>query len=216
MRVFFPSQIGDASLIVLLKKKANIDVSVSSVVYLLDKVFTLVPYVIISLFGFFFYLRDMRFVNNNWTIIVFIILGGTGFGVILYFSKIKNSLFFKDSKDCLKELMNNRVTLAINVFITILKISITIVIYYYCFQMFEPDIEILTVAVIPIMSSFVGYLPISIGGIGTVEATAIGLFNIASVDATVVLTSYLVLRSINYSLAVMTIFISSTILFKRR
>jgi uncharacterized membrane protein YbhN (UPF0104 family) len=47
---------------------------------------------------------------------------------------------------------------------------------------------------IPVASSLVGYIPVTVGGIGTTEWTAVALFERAGVEAEVVVGVYLFLR----------------------
>ncbi len=58
------------------------------------------------------------------------------------------------------------------------------------------------VGVVPIMSTFVGYLPISVGGVGTVELSAVYLFSLIGVSKAAVLATYVIQRTTQYFLAV--------------
>ncbi len=51
------------------------------------------------------------------------------------------------------------------------------------------------------MSTLIGYIPISVGGIGTVEWSAVYLFSQEGLSKAIVLATYLVLRAIQYLLA---------------
>ena len=66
--------------------------------------------------------------------------------------------------------------------------------------------------VIPVMSTLVGYIPVSVGGIGTVEVSAVMLFKMLGVAESIVISAYLFLRLLQYLLALgLTGFLRETI-----
>jgi uncharacterized protein (TIRG00374 family) len=88
--------------------------------------------------------------------------------------------------------------IVINIIVTIVKWLVLSLIYYLTFCAFGVDVKWPEVGIIPIISTLVGYIPISIGGIGTVELCAVYLFSLISIDRVYVIDVYIFLRFITY------------------
>ena len=85
--------------------------------------------------------------------------------------------------------------LSLNLGITVLKWMLMVAAYDCAFRAFGPPVSLGAVATIPAMSSLVGHIPVSVGGLGTTEWTAVGLFGRLGVPEAIVLSAYLLLRA---------------------
>ena len=65
---------------------------------------------------------------------------------------------------------------------------------YFAFLSFGTIVPWPEVGLIPIISSLAAYLPVSIGGIGTVEYAATYLFDIIGIRTEIVITAFLLMR----------------------
>ncbi len=88
-----------------------------------------------------------------------------------------------------------------NVLLTGLKWLVLCATYYLAFLAFGTSIHWPDIGVIPVMSTLVGYIPVSVAGIGTVEVSAVMLFKMLGIAESVVISAYLFLRSLQYLLA---------------
>jgi len=86
----------------------------------------------------------------------------------------------------------------LNIMLTIIKWFVLSLTYYLAFLAFGTEVKWPEVGIIPIISTLVGYLPISVGGIGTVEVCAVYLFSLISIDRVYVIDVYIFLRFITY------------------
>jgi uncharacterized protein (TIRG00374 family) len=68
--------------------------------------------------------------------------------------------------------------------------------YLAAFHAFGSPINFEAAATIPVMSSLVGHIPVTVGGAGTMEWTAVLLFKQVGVDNSSVFSVYLLLRSV--------------------
>jgi uncharacterized protein (TIRG00374 family) len=94
---------------------------------------------------------------------------------------------------------NNKVrAILLNIIGTVIKWVVVSAAYYLAFYSFGVKVTWPEVGIIPIISTLVGYLPISVGGIGTVELCAVYLFSLISIDRVYVIDVYIFLRFITY------------------
>src|SRR3546814_5069774 len=75
-----------------------------------------------------------------------------------------------------------RSLVGLNVAISIVKWLIMATMYYTAFAAVGAAIGFEPAATIPVVSSLVAYIPITVAGLGTTEWTAVGLFAAAGVD----------------------------------
>ena len=197
-----PGQVGDASLILLLKRKYNVAIQHTSLVYLTDKVITLTFFLFIGFYGVAVVIPRLHALSKPylWSFLIIIIL----FFVLLIVVKKSNEKFQKKSKfeDVRKILLKWKILL-LNFLITFFKWLVVCLAYYFAFLAFGTNVSWPEIGIIPIISTLVGYIPVSIAGIGTVEITAGYLFLQIGVETSVVLSAYLLLRSLQYLLAVL-------------
>lgn len=201
-----PGQAGDISLVLLLKK-INIEYRHTLLIYFIDKSLTLIFFLIVSIYGFIILFPEMIVQFNS--LIVLIVLLVISLSLTYFFCTNKFNLKDKILNNLLelKALLIKWPLLLINFSITIFKwvvVSFAFFVAFYAFDVFVKPPEI---CVIPIQTTLVGYIPISIAGIGTVEITAGYLFSKVGVQQSVVLSVYILMRSLQYilALALMTI-----------
>lgn len=199
-----PGQAGDA-LLVLLLRKHGISLRQSSLSYAIDKAITLSIFFIIGWYGTYILIPDLRFIWRPIVITLFIV-----FLIIFFFLKMlpkylytsnKIYIFIKNAVDDLKKMKIKWYILLINISITLLKWIVVSFCYFFAFLCFDSYAKWPEIAVIPVISTLVGYIPVSIGGIGTVELTATQLFSRVGIESSAVLSAYLLIRSIQYFLA---------------
>lgn len=201
-----PGQLGDASLILFFKKH-GIPLRRTGIIYMLDKIITVVVFLGIAWFGSNILIPELREV---W--IPLLVLGFLFIFVVLILIRFFPTCtqLAKKIRHRLDEILNELRTiktkwyiLLINILVTIVKWLVVSLSFFMAFLSFGVFVKWPDIAVIPIMSTLVGYIPISIGGIGTVEVTAGYLFSRVGVEQSSVLSAYLFLRSLQYVLAIL-------------
>jgi uncharacterized protein (TIRG00374 family) len=90
---------------------------------------------------------------------------------------------------------HQRVAVARNISLTILKWGLMALAYWCAFRAFGVEIGALAAGTIPFMSSLVGYIPVTVGGAGTTEWTAVALFAKVGVEGASVVSVYLLARA---------------------
>jgi uncharacterized protein (TIRG00374 family) len=199
-----PGQAGDASMILFLKRH-GVPFLHTGIAYLIDKVITLFFFFGITGYGCYILLPDLR---NAWLFLLalFILMAVLLFALlkcipagIRFFNKLrlKTDEFFAE----LKRLKARWPVLMINILITIAKWLVVSLTFYMAFRCFDVRVQWNEIAVIPILATLVGYVPVSVAGIGTVELTSVYLFSKVGVDQASVLSVYLFMRSFQYLLA---------------
>jgi uncharacterized membrane protein YbhN (UPF0104 family) len=88
--------------------------------------------------------------------------------------------------------------LLINFFLTFFKLGLVMLCYHAMITSLDYNLSIWKVGFAALASGIVGYIPVSIQGLGTVEAVALLNFKMLGVSPPDVLVCYFVLRSNNY------------------
>ena len=203
VNLFTPGQLGDVSVGLFLKKH-GVYYSRSTLAYAVDKTISMLFILSLGYIGAIFLLNG--FAWSRWIFgipLICSICAMVCIGLILYIpydkgqiGRIKqfiismyNEALLWDSK--VKAIM-------LNVMLTIVKWIVLSVTYYFAFRAFGIEARWPEVGIIPIISTLIGYIPISIGGIGTVELCAVYLFSLISIERVYVIDVYILLRSIAY------------------
>ncbi|MCP4348711.1 MAG: flippase-like domain-containing protein [Desulfobacterales bacterium] len=206
MSLITPGQIGDASLVLFLKKR-GIAFRHTGIVYLTDKVITLIMFSGIAWYGSYILIPELK---GIWLPVFVSCLSIA----LFFFALIKffplHTQFAKNWRQRLNQIFDEInifrekwYLLIINFLITIVKWLVVSLCYFLGFISFNVYVKWPEVAVIPILSTLVGYIPVSIAGIGTVEISAIYLFSRVGVEQPCVLSVYLFMRSLQYLLAIL-------------
>ncbi|MBM3262252.1 MAG: flippase-like domain-containing protein [candidate division Zixibacteria bacterium] len=200
---FMPGQVGDSSLVLFLKRD-NTPISMGSTAYLVDKLITLCLSCILAWYSCILFLPQIH------KVYFFILpIGVLLFGLLFLYAIFAYMSDFTYLAYLKSYLVNVRVQLAIlanhwpilfaNFILSCLKwltMSLFFALTFYASGFRVPWPEI---GLIPILASLIGYIPISVGGLGTVEYTAVYLFGLVGVGSTGVLTTYLIMRFIQYT-----------------
>jgi uncharacterized protein (TIRG00374 family) len=203
-----PGQAGDASLAIFLKKY-NIPIHSTGIIYIIDKIITLFFFLLIAICGSYLLFPELK--SYFFQIITLIIV----LPVLMTFLAI---IFFRKTR--WGKILNNRLNIEemiiefhtlkskwhvffVNFLITMIKWLVMTFAFFLAFQSFHVHVKFPDIGIIPIISTLVGYIPISIAGLGTVEITAGYLFSKVGIAQSVVLSAYLFLRSLQYMLALL-------------
>lgn len=211
INLFAPGQLGDASIALFLKKQ-GVPLRRSGLAYLIDKIITVFVLFCVAWYGAHLFLPE---INPVW----FIVMPLAGMSAIIFTiiiilkvpSDFKLTVKIKQwtisTLSELRSVQDKWHILILNTFLTIVKWFLMCFSYFCAFRALGQFIHWPVIGVIPVLSTLVGYIPVSVGGIGTVEYSAVYLFSIIGVAESIVLSTYLFLRSLQYVLAgVMMIF----------
>jgi uncharacterized membrane protein YbhN (UPF0104 family) len=203
VNLFTPGQLGDVSLAILLKKY-GIYYSQSTLAYTVDKIISLVCIIVVGYIGARFLLKG--FAEPIWIfsipiVCVILVILGLCFIVYIPYDKGQVGRVKQFIKNLYRESLlwkSKSKAIALNICLTILKWLILSITYYFAFDAFGINASWPEVGIIPIIATLIGYIPISIGGIGTVELCAVYLFSLISIDRVYVIDVYIFLRFIMY------------------
>ncbi len=200
-----PGQAGDASLIIFLKKY-DIPFRRTGISYMLDKLITVGIFFFIAWYGSYILIPELK---GIWFPLLALTFLSIFFGVIFikfFPSHIPFVIKFREKlNEILTELHIFKTKwriLLLNILLTIVKWLVLSLCYFTAFLCFNEYVKFPEIGVIPILSTLVGYIPVSIAGIGTVELTATHLFSKVGVEQSAVLSAYLLLRVLQYLFAI--------------
>lgn len=206
--LLMPGQFGDASIVLFMNSK-ELNYSRTFSVYVWDKYITLVFYLGIV---FIFVSEIMNY--SDWVPIAVMIGAGCVLFVLIYI--ITKFALFRAVNGWIGRLVrfihNSAVEimsyakfhpfrLMINGVLTCFKLFFVMLCYHFILAALGYDLSIVSVGISSIASSVVAYLPISLHGVGTVEATAMWVFGRLNVSSVDVLSGFLLLRLSIYTLA---------------
>lgn len=207
--LLMPGQLGDASIVFFLHSK-RLHYSRTFSIYMWDKYITLVFYLGIVIF----FLADILDYSRWLPIGVVVLLGILFIPLLLVISKWKCSekatgwiertvKFFRNSAvEVVSYAMLHPLRLVVNGGLTCLKLFIVMFCYYAIMASLGYDLPVFRVGMSCMASSIVSYLPISLHGVGTVEATAIWVLSRLKIKPVDVLSGFLLLRVGVYALAI--------------
>jgi uncharacterized membrane protein YbhN (UPF0104 family) len=206
--LLLPSQIGDASIAFFLKSE-GLYYSQTLSVYILDKFLTFILYLLVL----FLFLGDVMGYPEILSLSLLIALGFLMW--IVFYIIVRLTSFFPLSwrENRLMRFIHNLSSqlfffakhhpflLLINFFLTWLKLGLVMLCYHAMISSLNYSLSIWKVGLAALASGIVGYIPISIQGLGTVEAVALLNFKTLGVSPPDVLVCYLILRSNSYMAA---------------
>jgi len=202
-----PMQLGDATLSLFLKRQ-GMSFRHSGISYLTDKAVTVAVLSWVGWYGATILLPDS---DTTWIILLpFLLLLLCPISFILI-RRLPGShrlmAVFEAHREKIIEdiwiLFSKKHILTVNLLLTLVKWLLMSCCYFFAFLAHGQYVSWPEIAVIPVLSTLAGYLPVSIGGVGTVEFTAIYFFSKMGVDKSIVLSVYLFLRLAQYVLAAM-------------
>ena len=210
-----PGQVGDASLILFLKK-CGIQIRQTGIAYIIDKIITITFFFLISWLGSYLFLGILQ---GIWLPLIMTVIALIGVGFMLFWVFPHHFSFATKIRNWIDDLVlelhifkNQWYILLINIMLTAVKWGVLSLCYFTAFYAFNVFVKWPEIGIIPILASLVGYIPVSISGIGTVEFTATFLFSKIGVTPSVVLSVYLFLRTLQFIMAL--ILIASLKFFK--
>ncbi len=196
-----PGQSGDATIILLMKEQ-KIPFSLTGAAYFIDKTITLFIFTIISVYGCSYLLPDYKINYLHIFPVIALVSLVSAAVLFLLFTKLKIidrlHKFIGNLQRNMVIIKNNYHIVLANTLMTLIKWIVVSWSFRLAFLSFGVNIKWPDIGVIPIMSTLIGYIPISIAGLGTVELTASYLFKIKGIDTSTVIVAYILLRLINY------------------
>lgn len=199
--LLLPGQMGDATQILLLKRY-GIAVQKSSAAYLVDKFFSLTWLLLVAAYGIAIYAPEIP----RWFLPTVYIVGVL---IAVFTLALARRLRFQPHsrparvqtwiEHLIAQLWAFRHypgTLLLNIFFTLVKWGMVAVLYELAFRAFGTSVGFQAAATIPVISSLVGHLPVTVGGAGTMEWTGVFLFSRIGAEQATVLSVYLFLRGI--------------------
>ncbi|MCI5225311.1 MAG: UPF0104 family protein [Candidatus Electrothrix sp. AX2] len=200
-----PGQAGDISLLFFLKKY-KVLLQHTGIAYALDKILTLVFFFFIAWYGSYNLIPELKAIwfpifSVGLILLPLIFIIKKKFHLTISLTG-KFQKIFNETRGEAKNFKEQKIVLILNLILTVMKWLVLSLCYMMAFYAFGAHVEWPDIGVIPILSTLVGYIPISVGGIGTVELTATHLFSKVGVEQSVVLSAYLLLRSMQYIMAI--------------
>lgn len=199
--LLFPGQVGDATQIWMLRR-FSISAIDTATVYVADKAISLIVTVVLAAFGLKRLTAHISpaLSTEQWrlspallTAITTVFVAGVLFGLRTSLAARLITLV-RRIVTALRQLASQPTALAINFSVTICKWGLTGLCYYIAFDASGIRLRFEDAVVLPALCSLAGYLPVSFGGLGTVEVLAVAVFSSAGIAAPSVLTVYLLLR----------------------
>ncbi|MBI5509071.1 MAG: flippase-like domain-containing protein [Deltaproteobacteria bacterium] len=202
-----PGQIGDATQVLLLRAR-GVAVSGSAAAYALDKGVTLVVFLLVAVAGGARYLDPTHARLSGVALMGAVVVGVGALGLILVWRAARSRGRLGRVAAALCRVLENMLSfrrrplcVARNGALTVGKWVVMAACYYAAFRAVGAEISATAAGVIPVMSTLVGYLPVTAGGIGTVEWSAVFLFGRAGTPESVVVAAYVLLRLVQYTIA---------------
>jgi uncharacterized membrane protein YbhN (UPF0104 family) len=203
VNLFTPGQLGDISVAIFLKKH-GIYYSRSTLAYVVDKAISMVFILLLGYIGAKVLLKDVAGPLWLFAIPPICVVFALACMVLILYIPYKSSQIGR-AKQFLLNIYNEALlwdtkykAIILNIILTIARWLLLSLTYYLAFCAFGIEVTWPEVGIIPIISTLIGYMPISVGGIGTVELCAVYLFSLISVDRVYVIDVYIFLRFITY------------------
>ncbi|TSA16732.1 UPF0104 family protein [bacterium] len=202
---FTPAQIGAPIALALnLKKEDGVLLSRSVSALLIDKLNTFVVAAALGVLGVLraFKLLDLqivlgpKFAVRSYFVVVLLALLITTVLIVIYFRSQRIRKITRDVLDALDSYRQQKKFVILNFLLTIVVQSTIALIWVITFRMIGNAVEFKAMITTAPAISLVAYLPVTIGGIGTQELSAVFLWKAVGVSAEVGLSSFLVARGL--------------------
>ena len=202
--LFLPGRIGEFSLVYFLKEE-GITYGESSAVALLDKISTFIVLSIFSLLAILKYFNPalaLRFAVTALTVIILSLLVLSNAKIRTFVrNKILKSYahLFSGFNTSLKELLlKNKKLFLFNLMSTTIKWGCSFLIIQIIFSALGTVVNFSDVCYITSLSLLISLIPVSIGGLGVREGSAVYLFNLIGIKPELTLSVYLINTALNY------------------
>jgi uncharacterized membrane protein YbhN (UPF0104 family) len=195
-----PGQLGDVTQVVLLRR-AGVPAASSAAAYLLDKLISLAWLLLVAAYGVGRYTHYHPVV---WLLAALVVAASTAVALTLLVRLRPGTPAWltralSAATRALSQVMRFRAYPALvvtNFLLTVVKWLFTTALYLAAFRAVGTPVGLEAAATIPVMSSLVGYLPLTVAGIGSMELTGVVLFGTLGVAKANVLSAYLLLRGV--------------------
>lgn len=197
--LLIPGQLGDVTQVLLLRRH-GVDPSRSGAAYVVDKVVSLSWMLAAGACGVALYLPRVR----GWWLVappVLIVMALLAALALLRRApateaqgRVRRFLFRLSGQ--VRAFRAERGALAANIALTGLRWSVMSAMYLLAFRAFGSSIGLVAAGTIPVIASLAGYLPVTVGGAGVMEWTAVALFRGLAVEEHAVVVAYLFLRTV--------------------
>ncbi|MDH3452568.1 MAG: flippase-like domain-containing protein [Gammaproteobacteria bacterium] len=205
MGLLIPGQLGDATQILLLRRH-SVAVASSAAAYTVDKIISLCTLGLIGAYGvarFSIAVSPITALAVSATAAILFACA-----IFLVIKLVPGFRLLQRVREFLKSISTEiaffRVRpdlISLNALISIVKWLVMAHMYYTVFAALSVAISFESAATIPVVSSLVAYIPITVSGIGTTEWTAVGLFRTVGIAPFDVVGAYLVMRAVLISCA---------------
>jgi uncharacterized membrane protein YbhN (UPF0104 family) len=202
-----PGQLGDVTQVMLLRR-AGVPAASSAAAYLLDKVVSLGWLALVAGYGIGRYTHHHPAV---WLIAALAVACSAAVALILllrlrrempgWLQRVHSAA--RRAASQLVEFRAQPLAVATNFMVTVVKWLFTTALYLAAFRAVGVRLSFEAAATIPVMSSLVGYVPLTVAGVGSMELTAVVLFGTLGLAPATVLSAYLLLRAILVLVAVL-------------
>jgi len=205
---FMPGGLGELSIAYFLKKK-GVPIKSSFFVAVFDKILTIISLSLISLIGVWVFFPTKTSIILS-ILIAFFVLGIFALLLSKSIRKLLKRLILKKYYSKFKGLSKKldymfsekkRFLLA-NLMVTLIKSFFAAVIITFLFILLGIEINIFHVLIINSLTVLVSMVPVTIAGLGTKEATAVFLYSLLGIEATVVLGAYILIRLVTMLIAI--------------
>lgn len=200
-----PGQIGDLASIGYLLRRHSLSLSKVLGRAVLDKAISLIVMFGFVIVGLLVFVKGLN-VAQNWLlgfVVLFLLGGGTVY--LLMKSRWRHvfdvgnpglgGAFTRILREFVQTVRHAPSRVLLNIVLTVAKVIVTGIAYWAMFNALgETELAVLRVVVLATSAGLIAYLPISINGLGTVEAAGIFLFGQAGIGATTVISAYIGLR----------------------
>ncbi len=213
MGLWVPGKIGEFSIIYLFKKK-KISIGEGTVIHILDKAITILTFSIVSIVGFFIFYGIEKSLEISIILLIVFLIGFT----FLISSKTreflkkyilrKHHLLFKGfSKTLFLFLKKKKRFLLINILLTLMKLVFSSAIVWLIFLSTSTYVNIMYVIIFNSMLTIISLIPISLGGLGIREMSAVLLYKIIGINEATTLSIYIIVLIFNYIISISSIYL---------
>ena len=197
--LLIPGQLGDVTQVMLLRRH-GIEMSRGGAAYVVDKVVSLGWLLGVGVWGVALYLPPGR----GWWLLgppaVFLATFIAGLVLVRGAAGAEAPgrvrRFLLRLSDQVRSFGAHRGAVAQNVALTGVKWIVMTAMYLWAFRAFGSPISLPEAATVPVIASLAGYIPVTIGGAGVVEWTAVALFRGLGIEESTVVVAYLFLRAV--------------------
>jgi len=204
--LFFPGRVGEFSIIYFLKSE-GVEFGESTAVALLDKMTTFFVLSVLSIIGVFYY---FNFTSALWLagILLIMMIGSVTIvlnarlrGLVKEYLLRKYARLFKGFNDSFRRILGNRKMMLGNTLVTAVKWFFSFSSFSVIFLSLGAAVKVTDVMMISSLATIISLIPISMGGIGLREYTAVYLFNGLGISPEITFVAYLLNTFINYIFA---------------